>query len=204
MEGRVERRAWDVREGRIGRVVYDGWRIGGDDVRAGVRDGIRLWRAVVELEGSWGVVVDLEVGREIGSRNRGSIDALPGQIFLNTIHVKVWNMSLEQSLALGQELFHAYAEAPRRQTLSVAVFLVADSASRCTGSTSGMFRVALPGCKLGKRNWNLPSALALIFLLLHRAHASCDRRSRRGSALPASSSAFRRRFDTVTTPCGAC
>lgn len=70
MEGRVERRAWDVRERRIGRVVYDGWRIGGDYVRAGVRDGIRLWRAGVELEGSWGgVVVDLKVRRKIGSRN---------------------------------------------------------------------------------------------------------------------------------------
>jgi len=70
MEGRVNRRAWDVRERRIGRVVYDGWRIGGDDVRAGIRDGIRLWRAVVELEGSWrGVIVDLKVRREIGSRN---------------------------------------------------------------------------------------------------------------------------------------
>ena len=33
----------------------------------------------------------------------------------------------------------------------------------------------------------------LIFLLLHRAHASCDRRSRRGSAGP-SSSFLRRRL----------
>lgn len=35
-----------------------------------------------------------------------------------------------------------------------------------------------------------PTGLALIFLLLHRAHASCERRKRRGSAGCGGSSPF--------------
>ena len=38
-----------------------GRRVGGDEVRAGIRDGIRLWRAVEVMM----VVVDLKVRREI-------------------------------------------------------------------------------------------------------------------------------------------
>ena len=73
-------------------------------------------------------------------------------------------MRLEQSLALRQELFHPHGEAARRQTLSVAVFLVADSPSSCTGSTSGMLRVALPDCKFGKRKLELAVGTCLDFL----------------------------------------
>lgn len=42
-----------------------GRRVGGDEVRAGIRDGIRLWRAVEVMMVV--MVVDLKVRREISS-----------------------------------------------------------------------------------------------------------------------------------------
>jgi len=147
VEGRVEGRAGDVGEGGIGGVVDDGRRIGGED--AGIRDGIRLWRAVVELEGAWGgVVVDLEVGGEVGGVDGGGVDALAGEVLLDAVHVEVGDVGLEEGLALGEELLHAHAEAAGGEALAVAVLLVADGACGGTGGASGVLRVALPAVSM--------------------------------------------------------
>lgn len=72
----------------------------------------------------------------------------------------------------------------------MSVFLIALNASGRAGGTARMLGVALETSRVRNLPWlgrSEPTGLALIFLLLHRAHASCDRRSRRGSLVPATS-----------------
>jgi len=146
--------------------------------------------------------------------DHGDVEALAEQDLLELIELKTGNMAFEKRLALGNLVLNTLSVATRGQRLSVPVLLVAGDAGGGAGSTSGMFGVTLTEEDVNVRqNGNCrrcrPSGLAFIFLLLHLAHASWDRRKRRGSLGDWTSSVpgsvfFRLLLEVGGGGCGVC
>ena len=116
------------------------------------------------------------------------LDALASDDGVELVEGESLELALEQRLALGKLSLDPVDMAARGERLPVSVLLIALYARRRAGRTLWMLGVALRGQRTPFSDREMPNncrsqptALALIFLLLHRAQASCDRLSRRGS-----------------------
>lgn len=139
------------------------------------------------LEGSL-CLLCLEGGGRLGRGDLGGINALSKQIVIDGVNRKPGNMVLEKSRALGEEMLDTLCVAAWGEGLPVSVLLVAKSASCRTSCTAGVLGIALEAVS-GNCRRARPTELALIFLLLHLAQASWERRRRRvpGDVVGASS-----------------
>ncbi len=152
------------------------------------------------------------VGRKLESGGDGvvtnvEVNALTGEDVVEVIEVKCGVVPLEERFALEELALDALGVATGCEGLTVTIFLVARGAGGCASGEAGMLGVALGRGRWGREGDEArmlaesggetgvcrrcrPTGLALIFLLLHRAHASCERRRRRGSAGCGGSSPF--------------
>lgn len=104
------------------------------------------------------------------------MDALLSAYVIDIVNVEGRDAAHQQSSALPQEMLDALGVASRSQSLPMSVLLVAWGTSIGTGGTSRIFRIALIIIRISELEIAVgvarDSALALIFLLLHRAQAS--------------------------------
>jgi hypothetical protein len=143
------------------------------------------------------------------------LNALPTTYVVEIGKIEIRDMTFQKSIALSNLALDIFCVTSESESLPVSVLLLArDSSSRACRAFR-MFRVTLYDSivvsekKLDRRTEIcgrcLPTGLALIFLLLHRAQASWERLRRLGSdGEPASSelaSAFRPLFLEVVGAC---
>ena len=123
-------------------------------------------------------LVRLEGGGGLGRGDLGSIDALSEQTVIDGVNREPGNMVLEKSRALGEQMLDALRMAAWGERLPVPVLLVTHSAGCRAGGAARVLGIALQGVS-GNCRRARPTELALIFLLLHLAQASWERRRRR-------------------------
>ena len=116
----------------------------------------------------------------------GGLDALVTEEVVDVVHGKAGDASLEEGVALSETDLDVLCVTSGEGRLPVTVFLVAFCAGGGTGRTPGVFGVALSNTSREMPAVLSGAGLAFIFLPLHRAQASCDRRRRRGSEGPSS------------------
>jgi hypothetical protein len=133
-------------------------------------------------------MVSLKSGSGLRRGNLGCVDALSQQTVVDAVDNKAGNMVLEQSSTLAEQMLDALCMAAGRESLSVPVFLVAKGAGCRARGAARVLGIALQDVS-GSCRRARPAELALIFLLLHLAQASWERRRRRvpGDATGASS-----------------
>jgi hypothetical protein len=144
-----------------------------------------------------------------------NLNALPTTYVVEVGKIEIRNMTLQESIALSDLALDKLCVTSESEGLPMSVLLLTRDASSRARRAFRMFRVALNESiavsekKLDRRTEIcgrcLPTGLALIFLLLHRAQASWERLRRLGSeGEPASSelvSAFRPLFLEVVGAC---
>jgi len=108
------------------------------------------------------------------------MNTLPRAELIEVVEVEPLDVLLKQDLTLLQLALEALSIPSWSESLPVSVLLMTWSTSIGASGASWMFRVALGYISISKLRcrWKLPpvasgvTALAFIFLLLHRAHAS--------------------------------
>jgi hypothetical protein len=115
------------------------------------------------------------------------VNTLPSTQFVDIVEIETLNMALKQGFTLLKLALYALGITSGSEGLPVPVLLMAWGASIGTSSTSRVLGIALETKIKSYRvselraRWRLPSvsperrhlpAHTLIFLLLHRAHAS--------------------------------
>lgn len=142
------------------------------------------------------------------------LNTLPTTNVIEVGKIEIRNMTFQESIALSDLALDKLGVTSESKGLPMPVLLLTRDPSGRARRAFRMFRVALINASLCQKKLDrrteicgrcLPTGLALIFLLLHRAQASWERLRRLGSdGDPASSelaSAFRPLFLEVVGAC---